>query len=356
MRPIGYYVHHQGAGHWERARRIAGLLGRPCTLIGTLAAFDREAAPGPVLDLPDDRMSASFDGWDGGGDRPEGLHYAPLGHPGIRSRMARIARWADEADPVLLVVDVSVEVAILARLLSVPTLVFRLPGLRNDPPHLEAFRAAERVIAPFPEALEDPETPDWVRAKTFYAGLLAEPSPGGRPRGRDVVVALGRGGAGTSVADLAAAARAVPGRTWHVLGTVQDAPGASCTLPPNLVLHGWVGDVAARLAGAGLVVGAAGDGVVAAAAASGAPFLCLPEPRAYGEQVRKAAALARLGAAVVHEGWPAASDWPDLVDRALALDPRRLSALADSHAMEHLAAEIEAVARRIEGRPRPGAA
>ena len=356
MRPIGYYVHHQGAGHWERARRIAALLPRPCTLIGTLAGFETGGAPGPVLDLPDDRMSVSFDGWDGGGDRPQGLHYAPLGHPGIRHRMARIARWAEEADPVLLVVDVSVEVTILARLLSVPTLVFRLSGLRDDPPHLEAYRAAEEVIASFPEVLEDPEMPEWVRAKTFYAGLLAEPAPAGGPRGRDVVVVLGRGGAGIRLAELAAAARAVPGRTWQVLGTVPDAQDGSCALPPNLVLHGWVEDVAARLAGAGLVVGAAGDGVVAAAASAGAPFLCLPEPRAHEEQVRKAAALARLGAAVVHEGWPAASDWPALVERALALDPGRLSALAEPRAMERLAAEIEAVAKRIEARPRPGVA
>lgn len=351
MRPIGYYVHHQGAGHLDRARRIASLLPRPCTLIGTFRGHDVGLSAEEMIDLPDDRMAAAFDGRDGVADRPRGLHYAPLGHPGIRDRMVRIARWVAEADPVLLVVDVSVEIAILARLLSLPTIVFRLPGLRTDPPHLEAFRAAERIVAPFPEALEEPETPDWVLAKTYHAGFLADPPPRAE-RGSDIVVVLGRGGESTSLADLAAAARAVPGRSWHVLG--EPGEGARVDHPGNLVLHGWVDDVPARLAGAGLVVGAAGDGVLAAAAASGAPFVCLPEPRPHDEQIRKAASLARLGAAIVHEGWPEAGVWPGLVDRALALDPGRLTALSRPDAVTALAAEIEAVARRIEARPRPG--
>jgi hypothetical protein len=351
MRPFGYYVHHQGAGHWQRARRIAALSARPCTLLGTFAGMDVSSACGPVVELPDDRMATHFDGRDGVEDRPQGLHYAPLGHPGIRSRMARIARWVEETDPVLLVVDLSVEVTLFARLLSLPTLVFRLPGLRTDPPHLEAFRAAERIIAPFPEALEDAETPAWVRAKTFYAGLLAEPGPATGPRGRDVVVLLGRGGGGPAMSDLAAAARAVPDRHWHVLGEPGKAAG---DVPQNLTLHGWVDDVPARLARAALVVGAAGDGVLAAAAMSGAPLICLPEPRPHDEQTRKAASLARLGAAIVHDGWPAPASWPGLMERALALDPSRLSALATPDAMARLAGEIEMIAGRIEERPRPG--
>lgn len=345
MRPVGYYVHHQGAGHWQRARRIAARLGRPCTLIGTFAGMDTDGAPGPLLDLPDDRLGEGFDGRDRTEDRPEGLHYAPLGHPGIRSRMAAIARWAEEADPALLVVDVSVEVAILARLLSLPTIVFRLAGLRTDPPHLEAFRSAERLVAPFPEALDDPGTPDWVRTKTYYAGFLTEAAPSEGASGDDIAVLLGRGGGGPRLADLVAAAQAVPERRWQVLGEVA---GRRDGLPDNLLLHGWVSDPAAHLAQAALVVGAAGDGVVAAAAASGRPFLCLPEPRPYGEQVGKAAALARLGAAITHPGWPDAVAWPGLVAETLALDPGRLAALADPEATARLVAEIDALADRIE--------
>lgn len=349
MRPIGYYVHHQGAGHWQRARRIAAALPRPCTLIGTFAEVDTAGAAGPVLDLPDDRMDSAFSGEDGEATRPESLHYAPLGHPGIRARMAAIAAWAAREKPTLLVVDVSVEVALFARLLSVPTIVFRLAGLRNDLPHLEAFRSAERLVAPFPAVLEEPATPDWLRAKTFHAGFLTEHAPGAATSGEDVVVLLGRGGGGPSGADLVAAARAVPERRWRILGQVA---GDVADGPPNLILDGWVDDVPRHLAAAGLVIGAAGDGTVASVAAAGRPFLCIPEPRAYGEQTTKAEALARLGAAVVHPGWPAPEAWRGLIETTAALDPAPLTALAEPDAIARLAAEIERVAARIDLRER----
>jgi len=349
IRGIGYYVHHQGAGHAERARRIGARLARRCTLIGT--GLDRSGAPGPVLHLPDDRMTDAFDGADGAAERPAGLHYAPLNHAGVRVRMAEIAAWIARTDPVLMIVDVSVEVALLARLLSVPTLTMRLAGARTDTPHLEAFRAATRLIAPFPEALDSPATPDWVRAKTLYAGFVGAPAGSDGAEDGRIVVVFGRGGEGGSLSDLVAAARAVPERPWHVLGPVH-GPTPRPALPPNLHLHGWVEDVARHLAPAALVVGGGGDGVVAAVASMGKRFLCLPEPRPFGEQTEKAAALARLGAAVTHEGWPEARSWPDLVARALALDPANIAALARPDAVERIAAEIDAIADRLDGRAR----
>ena len=90
-RPIGYYVHHQGAGHWQRANRIAAALDRPVTLIGTLAEIDTRDAAGTLLDLPDDRVSERFDGLDDASERPEALHYAPVGADNIRTRMGRLA-------------------------------------------------------------------------------------------------------------------------------------------------------------------------------------------------------------------------------------------------------------------------
>ncbi|HEX8417702.1 MAG TPA: glycosyltransferase, partial [Methylobacterium sp.] len=83
-RPIGYYVHHQGAGHWQRAVRLAERLDRPVTLMGTFAEIDVRGAPAAVLDLPDDRIDG-FEGRDGEADRPLGLHYAPLGIDPIRA-------------------------------------------------------------------------------------------------------------------------------------------------------------------------------------------------------------------------------------------------------------------------------
>ncbi|GJE56856.1 MULTISPECIES: glycosyltransferase [Methylobacterium] len=352
-RPIGIYVHHQGAGHWQRACMIGRALDRPCTLIGTFSERDPGNAPGPFVDLPDDRI-AGFDGDDREVDRPTSLHYAPLGHSGIRARMARIAAWIAEADPVLVIVDVSVEVALLCRLLSVPTLVVRLAGTRTDLPHLEAFRSARRLIAPFPAALDGGEMPDWVRAKTLFSGFLgAAPAPAAAEDGR-IVVVFGQGGEGGRLALLADAADAVPDRAWHVLGPVHGT-SAALSLPANLHLHGWVTDVGAHLVAASLVVGGGGDGVVAAVVGAAKRFICLPEPRPYDEQAAKAEALALLGAAVVvSDGWPAAAEWPDLVRRGLALDPAMIAGLAEPDALTRTVSEIEAMAQEIEDRRRPG--
>lgn len=345
-RGIGWYVHHQGAGHLQRARAVAAHLHRPCTVIGTLAGFDTAGLD--ILDLPDDRPlndgdddGAGFSGQDGEAERPETFHYAPLRHPGLRVRMARIAAWVERTDPALVVVDVSVEVALFARLLSVPTVVVRLAGDRTDRPHREAFRSADRVLAPFPEALEAPGTPDWVRAKTFYAGFLGGDAPAARD-GDDIVVVFGRGGEGGDFAALAAAARSVPDRRWQVLGPVRGRGEA----PPNLHLHGWVPDVETYLAGAAILVGGAGDGLVALASAAGKPFVCLPEPRAYDEQTSKADALARLKAALVRPAWPAAGDWPALVREALSLDRTAIARLHDPAGLTRCAQFLEDLAGR----------
>lgn len=344
-RGIGWYVHHQGAGHLQRARAVASALSRPCTLIGTLAGFDTRGLD--VVDLPDDRSlrdPSGFDGRDGEAERPEALHYAPLNHPGVRARMARIAAWTERTDPALIVVDVSVEVASLARLLSVPTIVVRLAGTRDDTPHREAFRSAARLLAPFPRELDGDAVPDWVRAKTFYAGFLGGPARAPRAQGEAVVVVFGRGGAGGVRADLAAAARSVPERDWHVLGPVSGDGGT----PDNLHLHGWVDDVEAFVARAALLVGGGGDGLLALAAGQAKRFVCLPEPRAYGEQREKAVALARLGGAIMHEGWPEPAAWPGLVKAGLALDPASIAGLHDPNAVASCAAMIDDLARKAD--------
>src|SRR3712207_8569721 len=53
------------------------------------------------------------------------------------------------ARPDVLVVDVSVEVALLARLLGVPVVLVAQRGRRDDDPHRRAYAAAAAVAAPW---------------------------------------------------------------------------------------------------------------------------------------------------------------------------------------------------------------
>ena len=312
---IGYYVHHHGVGHRSRAMAIVAGAPERFTLLGTgLAGRTGTVA---TFDLADDRPehAAVFDGRDDATHRPDALHYAPLQHDGIRRRVVTITEWIAQARPLLMVVDVSVEIAMLARLCATPTVNVRLAGRRTDPAHLDAFRGASALLAPFHADLEDPATPDWVRAKTRYAPGLTTTTTDVRVDEAVVVVVFGAGGGEADGEALAAAARCTPSLTWRVLGPMSPVTSA----PPNLIALGWVDDAAAEIAAAGVVIGSAGNGVVGPVLAADRPFICLPQARPFDEQASTAQGLAAAGAAVLLEDWPEADAWPELL--ALARRP-----------------------------------
>jgi hypothetical protein len=318
---IGYYVHHQGDGHRQRALAIAKAAPGSFTLLGTGLAGRTETIP--CLDLPND---------DPGTGQPanaaaigDSLHYAPCGVEGIRQRVAMLADWIAREKPALIVVDVSVEIAMLGRLTGTPMVYVRLSGHRGDAPHLDAFRAASAIIAPFHRELDDDDTPPWVRDKTVYLPGLSV-AYRGAPAARDIIVVVaGKGGRPLDGNALAAAAAATPDEQWRAIGPVT----APENLPPNLEIAGWVDTADEEIAGARVVIGHAGDGLVSAVMAAGRPFICLPQARPFKEQIVKARRLDALHAAVVLENWPDAAAWPALLRRAQALDTRAILRLHD---------------------------
>ncbi len=318
-RPIGYYVHHHGAGHRARAQAIAAVSEWPVVLLGTEIG---EAG----IDLADDRLSsAGFDGADAAAMRPAALHYAPLDHEGLRSRVAHITRWIATQRPALMVVDVSVEMAMLARLASVPVVYVRLNGDRSDAAHIDAFRGATALLAPFHRDLEWPGTPGWIRDKTCYLPGITAAAHGDPSQDNRILVVIGRGGSPGDGERIARAALACPDMQWRVVGPVTP-PIAQ---PANLDLVGWVDDPAHEIACAGLIIGAAGDGLVSAVLAADRPFVCIPEDRPFGEQQATAIALGALGAAIMLEAWPSAVQWPSLIRQAKMLSSHARKGLHD---------------------------
>ena len=112
------------------------------------------------------------------------LHWAPLHDNGLRERMRVIAEWVSAVQPEVMVVDVSVEVAMLVRLLGVPVVVMAMPGDRTDAPHDLVYRAAEHIVAPWPQELYEPPWLQEHSAKTTYVGGISrfdgrapDPSP-----------------------------------------------------------------------------------------------------------------------------------------------------------------------------------
>ena len=343
-RPIGYYVHHQGRGHFDRALLIARAMRRRCTLIGTLP--DDCPSDMPALRLPDDAPIGAAGSTHE--DMPRALHYAPLNFGPVRARMSQVAAWIASHNPALIVVDVSVEIAMFCRLLSVPIIVVRLTGDRSDTAHLEAFRTTQHIIAPFPKPFEHVATPDWVREKSSYPGFIqAAPTPqvDGVVPGT-VGVVLGSGGAALEMAHLVAAADATPERAWHVFGRTGGRAGAQ---PRNLTCHGFVHEIDAAVARMEILVSAAGDGVVSLAVRQGKRYVCLPEARPYDEQGAKARVLAASGAAVVRQSWPHANEWPAVLDEAMRLDIQAIMALRNERSLLDAVAIIEETASLYDG-------
>jgi hypothetical protein len=336
-RPIGYYVHHHGAGHHARARAIAEAIDWPVVMIGT-------GIGDAGIDLPDDRpRSGHFNGRDGTPGRPDALHYAPLDHEGVRSRVARLTQWFANARPALMVVDVSVEVAMLARLASVPSIYVRLNGDRSDLPHLDAFRGASALLAPFHEDMEMPSTPDWVRSKTRYLPGITVAATSGAPDPHRILVVAGRGGPPVDGIQIARAARACPQMQWRVIGPATPPEDR----PSNLAMAGWVDDAALEIAQAGVVIGGAGDGLVNAVIAADRPFVCLPETRPFGEQFATSQALERMGAAIVLQEWPSPTRWLALIEAARALPSLGRTGLHDPDGANVAAAWLAQQAQAI---------
>lgn len=331
---IGWYVHHHGRGHLVRMLAVAAELDAEILCFSSL----EEPAPLPAHctwtrltpddDIDPDTGDPTLNDPTAGGL----LHWAPVGHRGHRRRMATIAETIARRGVDAFVVDVSVEVALLVRLLGVRPILMAQPGERTDVPHQLAFGAADRIIAPWPRDLLQPASlaPFWE--KTVFTGGISRFD--GRVRAprkvlaEDVLFLGGRGGQDVSERDVEAAI-AASGRRWRVLG------GPS---------GGWSDDPWEVLAAAPVVVSWAGQNAVADLAAADARAVVLPQPRPFDEQRATADALGRAGLAVVADRWPSADEWPDLLARASALQPD-WSRWGTAGAARRAAQAIEAVAR-----------
>jgi UDP-N-acetylglucosamine:LPS N-acetylglucosamine transferase len=330
---VGWYVHHHGTGHLQRFLAVREHL----TDVVGLSSLERpeQLTPSDWVTLPIDAPAASD------GDPTAGgvLHWAPLRHAGLRDRMAGIAAWIAAARPHVLVCDVSVEVALLARLMGVPVVWIAQRGVRRDAPHQLAFSVAT-VVAPWTAAVAGsgtglPATTRFVGAISRFDGRASEPPPDRRK----VTVVLGGGGHEVGGAQVRAAAQAVPRWSWTIAGL-----GLGETVGEPVRDRGTVADTWPLLCDADVVVASAGGNLVAEVAAARRPLVCLPQRRPFDEQHDGAAALARAGLAETLSRWPDPEQWPEVLARARTRDPRDWEMLHDGRGAQRLAAEIRACA------------
>ncbi|WP_213881846.1 hypothetical protein [Pseudomonas sp. dw_358] len=336
---VGYYVHHHGAGHAARALCIAQALQVPVTLIGSQLPHSLPDGVHGLL-LPGDTADPMPHV-----ERIDGLHYAPLAVQGLRERMAMLVQWFYQHWPCVLVVDVSVEVALLARLCGVPVIYVRQHGRRDDAAHRLAYESASALLAPWPKPMEAPTTAAWIRDKTAYCGWLSRfaGAPLATPRAGQALVISGHGGTGLSTSLLAAVAAQCP--EWHFRVAGPLAPGTGL---PNLEWLGRLNDPQQAMREAEVVIGSASDSLVAEAASLGCRYIAVAEERPFDEQRLQARRLNALEVALgLEQGWPPAPAWPALLARAQRLDPGRWYGWADPASARQAAQWVEATLDRL---------
>lgn len=347
---IGFFVHHQGRGHARRCEAIIEHLdGCQITIFSAdPAAFQGCRNDISIVTLPD---------MIGAPARAEGLHRqrtpsvmhcVPLGVSEMRETFGLITKWMLETDPHLLFIDVSAELALLSRVMSVPAVKVRMHGGRDDPAHRAAYEACVGMLAPYHEDIEQSDYPQWARNKTYYTGGLCTSTAEipnreaarkrlGLSNGQEVIVALsGAGGKGTPYASLTMGARALPDAKWFALGPIFKEGHE--TDFENLEVMGWVENSIDYLAAADVVVASAGDNTIHEIARMGRPLLCIPEWRYFDEQECKADKLEDFGGAVVARRWPGTFDvWQELISRTKQLDCKKQRELFDPRAAEKAA-------------------
>ncbi|MDV2985435.1 UNVERIFIED_CONTAM: glycosyltransferase [Methylobacteriaceae bacterium AG10] len=369
-KPIAFFVHHQGRGHANRTMAVAAEFARdrpvsvltagPHLFDGVSRDIERDIEIVALPDMigaavPTPRLYAE--------PTPPVMHCVPLGLSEMRRTMRAILDHLDERAVGLFVVDVSAEIALLARIASVPAVQIRMHGDRGDIGHIGAYEACVGMLAPFDERLEQDDYPAHLRRKTFYSGGLctsidrvpdraeARARLGLDPAREIVVAVTGGGGSGTPYAPLTVAARAAPDALWLTLGPTH-REGHETDFA-NLRELGWVPSVTDYLAAADIVVASAGDNTVHEVARVGGRLIVMPEWRYFGEQTRKAEALVRLGAAVQAPRWPGdLQGWRDLLARARSLDGSVLRSLYAPDAARRAASWLEGLTDELwQGRP-----
>ncbi|MEJ7755534.1 MAG: glycosyltransferase [Nocardioidaceae bacterium] len=298
---IGYYVHHQGAGHLRRLGAVQSRLRSPLTVLSSLPRPEDHA--GEWLELArDDLDPAPADV-----DAHATLHWVPRHDRGLAERAASLTAWLARERPSVVVVDVSVEVAVLVRLAGVPVVVVAMPGERSDRAHVLGYDLADALVAPWPAHVRSTWPQRWLD-KTWHVGAFSRYD--GRPRpprpafSARALLLWGDGGAAPTADRFAELRRATPGWSWqlacqgHRLGA--DQLWSALTTSDVVVTHG-------------------GQNAVAEVAAARVPAVVVADSRPFAEQADTVRTLHRIGTAVGLDRWPDASRWPALLERALRL-------------------------------------
>ncbi|CAN5398683.1 hypothetical protein BH09ACT10_BH09ACT10_06650 [soil metagenome] len=247
--------------------------------------------------------------------------------------MTMVSDWISKARPRLMVVDVSVEIALLARLHGVPIVSFVLPGKRGDKPHRLVHGISRALLAAWPASAEGMVTglSTDAQSRLVPVGAISRFSPCGSsatPHAgrRRVVVLNGAGGSAFVGGAIDRAREQAVGWDWHVLGMNADT---------------WLEDPERLMRSATVIVTQAGQNSIAEVAALRKAAVVIPQRRPFEEQHATAAELGRrVWPTIVRPHFPV-TGWDDLLNEAARLDGSKWSAWCDGRGAQRAAAVID---------------
>ncbi|MFC4211233.1 glycosyltransferase [Pedobacter lithocola] len=306
---IAFYIHHHGSGHLMRTLQIVkALKNHQVILMGSgLKALTELPSNIKVahlpLDIADENENTSV-----GNIKSMAFHYAPIGIKGIRNRVALMTEVFQKNYPLILVIDVSVEVALLARLAGIPTIIMRQHGNRTDLPHQLAYDSAELLIAPFSNEMYVGEKDNAYKKTVFTGGFSRFDSVENNVNINQNTVCILVGNGGTSITEMFIKSIALSCNKFHfkVLGLEQNKSNRLA----NLEFLGQVVNPAETIKEANIIIGNTGHNTVMEAASLNKRFVGIPENRPFDEQIEKAKSIQnRAGIKIVSPNELLKTDW-----------------------------------------------
>lgn len=344
-----FYIHHHGAGHLMRAVAIANKMPEhQITFIGSDLMRHANAIPDYVdcihlpMDTPtkQDRYAKS--------ESKSFLHYTPLNVHGLLERNGLMIDFFRRNPQTIIIVDVSSEVTLLARLCGIPSVVIRQHGNRTDPAHALAYESAELIVAPFSQEMDTPVNhPFWN--KTLYAGGFSrytDCKPTLDCEAKNIGILIGEGGSPINSAFVHHLRKELPKEVkLHVVGKVEST--SSLDNQTHVFYHGRVDNPQEALQTCSRVICNAGHNTIMELADLRKKIICIPAERPFNEQTDKAFQLERLGCAVtVLEQHMYTVDWNACLNYADCIDLERLQKLTSSKSISNIKKGLESLSEK----------
>jgi hypothetical protein len=308
MKTIGYYVHHHGTGHMRRAVNVVSKMKSRVFLFSSAAEPSYLPENVTYIHLPEDKVEGYTP------DSTRFFPYTPYNKAIFERSKLLIDTWQRYGIKHIHV-DVSVEVAALAKLHGLSVSYTIMQGNRRDKSHTLAYSLSDFLLAFSTEIFDEKVRNTDILTK--YVGGVSrftkvEPKPIGEiTRVAIITSPLAEKTWSNEIVLLAQDNKNI---AWDCIGFNIE------TKLQNVSSHGKVADPHDIIRDADIVIGSSGNNTIMELSSLAKPFICIPEPRPYDEQISAARKLLELNAAIVLESFPKPNEWKDLVQNIKNLD------------------------------------